>query len=156
MEMPTPGRPHQVLARMAGRWEGTEVMHPSPWAPEKFEATGVVVAEMKLGGFFLISDYEQKVGGHTTFQGHGVYGWEPRQERFTMHWFDTMGGDPGAPALGIFEEDRLQFVNQHPMGHGRYTYEFLGDGQYTFTLEMSADGESWTIMMEGTYTRTGS
>ena len=39
------------------------------------------------------------------------------------------------------------------MGHGRYSYAFEGENRYTFTIENSQDGRTWTKLMEGRYTR---
>lgn len=153
MEMQQPGVVHQQLARLAGTWRGAETMHPSPWAPEGFEAQSRWTARMALNGFYLLAEYAQIVGGQVTFEGHGVYGFDPRQERYTMHWFDSMGADPGAPALGTLDGDRLEFRNVTPMGHGRFTYTLEGPDRFRFLMEHSADGERFTTLMEGTYTR---
>ena len=72
-----------------------------------------------------------------------------------MHWFDSMGCDPGAPAVGTWEGNRLSFQSKHEMGHGRYTYEFVGKDSYTFKLEHSQDGKSWMPFMDATYKRAG-
>ncbi len=153
MEMPRPGAAHQRLLELAGTWIGDETMHPGPWSPAPMKAEGRVVAEMQLGGFFLVSRYEQRMGGHRTFEGHGVYGWDVHRQRYTMHWFDTMGNDPGAPALGIWNGASLVFENETPMGRGRYTYEMLGSGRYRFSMAMSPDGQTWAPMMDGIYVR---
>lgn len=70
-----------------------------------------------------------------------------------MHWFDSMGGDPGAPALGTWSGNKLCFQHQHHMGHSRYTYNFESKDTYTFKLEYSQDGQSWSAFLEGTYKR---
>jgi hypothetical protein len=155
MEMPRPSAVHQRLQELAGTWIGEETMHPSPWSPTAVHAKGRVVAEMQLGGFFLVSRYEQEVGGQRSFEGHGVYGWDLQRQRYTMHWFDSMGNDPGAPALGTWEGQHLVFENTTPMGHGRYAYELLGPGRYRFTMAMSGDGRSWTPVMDAIYVRQG-
>ena len=153
MEMPTPQAEHQKLAALAGTWSGEETMHPSPWAPAGSSAIGKITSRMDLGSFFLISDYTQEKDGQVTFRGHGVYGWDAHHERYTIHWFDSMGMDPGAPAPGTWEGDVLCFQHETAMGHARYTYTFVDADHYSFKLENSLDGESWTPMMDGQYTR---
>jgi hypothetical protein len=155
MEMPGPGSVHRRLQEFVGTWIGKETMHPSPWSPVPVTAEGRVVASLQLGGFFLVSRYEQRVGGQKTFEGQGIYGWDARRERYTMHWFDTMGNDPGAPALGTWEGQLLVFENETPMGKGRYRYEFLGAGRYRFEMAMSADGKTWAPILDGLYERQG-
>jgi len=152
MNIPTPGPEHAQLARLAGTWLGEETMHPSSWTPQARQATSKITCDMLLDGFFLVSDYEQYSGDTVTFRGHGVYGWDPHKERFTMHWFDSMGMDPGAPALGTLEGNRLEFRNESPMGMHRYVYEFQDDGTYTFHMGVSNDGgETWQAQMDGKY-----
>ena len=153
MEMPKPTKHHEKLAAMVGEWTGEETMHPSPWDPKGGTATSRTSTRLELDGFFLLTDYVQKRGGRVSYQGHGVVGWDARQERFTLYWFNSMGIDPGAPALGIWEGNVLRFQHQHDMGHSRYTYTFDSPDSYTFTLEHSPDGQEWMMFLQGTYKR---
>jgi Protein of unknown function (DUF1579) len=153
MQMPKPDANHEKLHAMVGTWDGKEKMYPSPADPEGGESAGVVRAEMGLDGFFLISNYEQKRGEAVVFKGHGVYGYDSVAKKYTMHWFDTIGSDFGAPAMGDWDGDTLTFVHKSHYGHGRYTYEFIADGDYTFKMESSQDGEKWATIMDGTFRR---
>lgn len=155
MEILKPTEEHRQLARLAGNWIGEEVMHPSPWDPKGGKAAGRMKARMDLGGFYLISDYEQERNGAVGFRGHGVIGWDPRGRCYTMHWFDSSGIEHGAPALGTWEDDKL--VLQHEMtqfGYSRYVYE-VGDGEYRLLLQNSRDGKQWATFLEGAYRRIG-
>lgn len=154
MEMPKLTEQHKRYRALVGEWKGEENMHPSPWDPKGGTATSLTKARLDLGDFFLIMDYEQTRDGQVTYRGHGVMGWDPRQKKYTMHWFDVMGGDPGPPAPGTWEGNRLCFQHQHHMGHSRYTYEFQDDRTYTFKLEQSRDGKSWSTFVDGTYKRS--
>ena len=147
-EMPIPGLQHRNLAKMVGEWVGEETMHPSAWSPEAKQSTGRISARM-LDGFFVISDYEQKSGDAVTFRGHGVYSWDPANEHYVMYWFDSMGG-AGGVATGTFEDNVLTFSNTSPMGHHRYRYTFK-DGENTFEMAMSQDGENWQQLMDATF-----
>ena len=152
MELPQKGPEHEELARLVGEWKGRERMLPSPWSPTEQERNSQISARM-LEGFFLISDYEQRdADGQVCFRGHGVYGWDPRGELYTMYWVDSMGG-PGGRAEGRLEGDVLTFENSSPMGHHRYRYTFEGSDAYTFEMAMSADGSNWHQLMEGHYER---
>jgi len=153
MQMPNPDDHHEKLHALVGNWDGQEKMFPSPWDSEGGESVGQLTAKMELHGFFLFSNYEQIRDGHVTFKGHGVYGYDAHAGKYTMHWFDTMGGDPGAPAMGDWEGDTLTFTNQHYFGYGRYTYQFINKGEYTFKMESSQDGENWNPLMESTFRR---
>ncbi|MCB9855848.1 MAG: DUF1579 family protein [Phycisphaerales bacterium] len=153
MEMPKPDANHARFHALVGEWEGQEKMYPSPWDPKGGESTSRLIAKMDLDGFFLVSHYEQIRGGAVTFQGHGVYGYDTHAKKHTMHWFDTMGGDPGAPAMGEWKDNTISFSHKHHYGQGRYTYTLIEDGVYTFKMEASQDGENWMPIMDATYRR---
>lgn len=151
MEMPKPTEAHAKLEVFAGEWKGDEILYPSPWAPEKRSAVGRFSARMGLDGMFLITDYQEERDGEVVFRGHGVYGFDPKSGKYTMHWFDSMGMSP-AETLGVWEGDTLTFENSHAHGKSRYVYE-VGDDQYTFKILSSQDGDEWSTLMEGSYRR---
>ena len=105
-----------------------------------------------LGGFFLTSEYEESVAGEPSYAGHGVYGYDEEAAKFTMHWFDSMGGSYVKPALGGWDGNSLSFENVTPQGHARYTHTLEGD-EYHFKIEVAEDGEAWTMFMAGSYQR---
>ena len=153
MGMPKPDEHHEKLKALVGEWTGEETLHPIPWQPDKVAVTSRVSSRLDLDGFFLFTDHEQTRDGRVSYRGHGIFGWDPRKQRYTMHWFDVMGVDPGPPAMGTWEGNKLCLQHQHHMGHSRYTYKFEGDGPYTFTLETSQDGQDWPLFLTGTYRR---
>lgn len=153
MEMPKPSEHHRKLAAFAGTWSGEETLHPMPWSPQPAKATSRSVNRLDLSDFFLLIDHEQTRDGHVTYRGHGIFGYDTRQQKYTMHWFDVMGSDPGPPALGTWEGDTLRFQHSHHMGHSRYTYRFENDRKYTMRIEMSQDGKNWMPFLDGTYRR---
>jgi hypothetical protein len=151
--MPRPTEVHERLHALAGDWEGDEIMFPSPFDPAGGKAKGCVRARMQLGGFYLIADYEQSIDGRPNFQGHGVYGWDPRGRCYTLHWFDSSGIEHGAPALGTWENDTL--VLQYELtqfGFSRQIYT-VAAGEYLLTLQNSRDGKEWSTFLEGRYRR---
>ena len=152
MEMPKPTPQHEKLATFAGSWEGEEVLHPSPWSPQRREAIGRFEGRMGVDGMFLVTDYEEERDGKIFFRGHGVYGWDAKRERYTMYWFDSMGFSPNE-TLGVWEGNTLRFSNRSEHGHSRYSYEVRDADSYRFTIENSRDGETWSLLMEGTYRR---
>lgn len=150
--MPKPTEAHRKLEALAGEWVGSETLYPSPWAPEKRTAIGRTSNRMAVDGMFLINDYTEERDGAVLFRGHGVYGWDATRGRYTMHWFDSMGMPPNE-TLGDWEGDTLTFRNQSSHGHGRYTYKLLGPDRYSFRMETSKDGNEWSTMMDGDFTR---
>ncbi len=153
MEMPKPQEEHRKLQALAGNWVGEETIYPSPWDPKGGTATARVQSRLDLDGFFLITDYVEERGGRASYRGHGVFGWDPEEKCYTMHWFDSTGGVAPAPARGRWEGNRLSFEQRTPMGHSRYTYDLDGEGRYALRIENSQDGKQWTPFMEARYTR---
>ena len=155
MTMPHVVEQHHKFRSLAGKWVGEETINPTPWDPKGGTAVGRVESRVGLGGFFLISEYAQERDGKVCYEGHGVYGWDAKEQCYTMHWFDSMsGGNCSAPAAkGTWEGNTLTFQNQSEMGYGRYSYLFEGDGRYTFRMDQSQDGKQWVNFMEGKYTR---
>jgi hypothetical protein len=152
MDMPRPTEHHEKLRALAGEWEGEESLHPSPWTPEKRAAIGRFHNRIELDGMFLVNDYEEERDGAICFRGHGVYGWDAERERYTMHWFDSIGLPP-TETLGVWTGDTLVFTNRGASGHARYTYRLLDADRFTFSIETSGDGEAWSRVMDGDYRR---
>ena len=153
MEMPKPIPQHRKLEAFAGTWTGQEKMLPSPWDPKGGNAQGAITSRMDLDGMYLVSDYTQQRDGKVTYRGHGVIGYDPKREAYTMYWFDSMSYDTGGAALGRWESDTLTFEMKNPMGYSRYIYKLQGDGKYEFRMEMSQDGRNFQPWLESTWTR---
>jgi hypothetical protein len=153
MQMPEPTPQHKKLESLAGEWTGEEILHPSPWSPETRRALGKFSMRMEVDGLFLVNDYEEQRDGRVVFRGHGVYGWDPKRERYTMFWFDSMGGSPNE-TLGVWDGDSLVFTNKGEQGHGRYVYTVKDANHLGFRIETSRDGNEWSCLMEGSFTRT--
>jgi hypothetical protein len=152
-EMPKPTEQHMKLTRLVGEWEGKEKLSPSPWGPGG-EATGRYTGRLDLEGFFVIQDYVEEKDGRIVFRGHGIFGWDAKDQKYTWYWVDSMGQVPAAPSRGEWNGDTLIFESSSAQGRGRYTYRFEGDDAYTFRLENSFDGgKTYNLLMEGSYRR---
>lgn len=152
--MPVPTPEHErLIAAMTGDWVAEETTAPSPWDPRGGTSTARTRSRAAVGGLFVITDYAQEKGGREVFFGHGVYGWDPRAQRYTMQWWDSMGFAGGEPVHGTWEGDTLTFARAGEGTMSRYVYQF-GPGTYRFTIAASRDGgASWSTMMEGRYRR---
>lgn len=154
-ERPRPGAGQEVLARYVGVWEGEEILTPTAYDPQGGTARGRFEYRMACGGFFLTCDYTQRRGGEAPFSGHGVYGWNPASDLYTMYWFDSMGGaGPDKPVMGRAEGDLIVYEARGGMGHARYVHGFEGETQI-FRLELSQDGLVWMCPLAGRYERVG-
>ena len=150
MEMPKPTEHHAKLGKLAGKWAADETLYPSPWDQKGGTAKGRMTARMDMGGFWLISDYEQERNGQVNFRGHGVYGYDPNRKQYSMYWTDNVAPST-EPIWGQWEGDTLPFQHQNQQmgGWNRYVYRFNADGTHTFIMQSSQDGKTWSPSMEG-------
>ena len=153
MEMPKPSPGHVLLEKLVGSWEGEETIHPSQWDPVGGVAIGRNRQQMSLGGFALITDYEQERDGAITFTGHGVYTYDPNEDRYSLHWFDCMGSPPEV-FVGKFEGDVLTLSHGGPGMHARMTSDLSTPETMKAMMEMSPDGEDWKVLFEAIYKQT--
>lgn len=152
MSMPTPSAGHRRLETLVGRWEGTETMYPSQWDPKGGRAVGRTTSRLALNGMALISDYEQERDGAITFSGHGVYTYDPKADRYSLTWFDSMGSPPEV-FVGGFTGDVLALSHGGPPMHVRLTWDLSRSGQMASRMEMSDDGVTWMTLFDGEYRR---
>jgi len=153
--MPKPSPGHSKLQMLVGRWQGEETMHPSQWDPKGGTAIGRMQSRLALGGFALVSDYEQERGGTITFAGHGVFTFDPKSDLYTLHWFDSMGSPPEV-FTGRFEGNVLTVAHGADGGpgmHARLTYDLTEPGYQKSSMEMSADGKEWKRFFDARYER---
>lgn len=152
MDMPKLTEHHRKLELLAGRWQGTETMHPSQWDPEGGKATGRNDIRVGLNGFAAITDYEQERDGVITFRGHGVTTWDPQNACYVLHWFDSMGSPPEV-FTGNFDGDVLTLGHGGPGMHARLVYDLAHEGILRSRMDMSPDGANWATLFESDYAR---
>lgn len=151
MERPKPTEQHRKLERFAGKWNGEEKIHGSPHTTEA-KATGTFEFRQVLDKLFTTMDYVESANGKTLMAGHGVIGWDAKQNHYTLHWFDTFGSPPGGPGTGQWDGDTLSF---HQEGSGNTVLQ-LADGGLVFKIGMDVDGKGMKPIIEGRYRRVGS
>ncbi len=152
MYMPKPAPGHLRLEKLAGSWVGEETMYPSQWDPKGGTATGRNDHKLILGGFCLQVDYEQERDGAITFRGHGIYTYDPKEDLYTLHWFDGIGSPPEL-FTGTFEGDVLTLGHGGPGMHACMTYDFSTPDTMKGKMEMSPDGNDWKLLFEALYER---
>jgi len=152
MDMPRPTEHHRRLETLAGRWQGSETMYPSQWDPEGGTATGRNEMRPGLDGFALISEYEQERDGVITFRGHGVMTYDPDEQAYVLHWFDSLGSPPEV-FRGNFDGDLLTLSHGGPGMHARLTYDLGTEETLRTRMELSADGAEWATFFEAAYER---
>ena len=150
--MPKLTADHKRLEKLAGIWKGTEKMHPSQWDPKGGTGEATTKSRVANGGFAVVGDYEQRMGGQVTFEGHAVYMWDVQAKEVVLHWFDSMG--IGVDVFrGKWNGDKLELASKNVMGQWRMTTDLSKPGAMTTRMEMSDDGETWKPMMDGCYRR---
>ncbi len=150
--MPQPTAEHQRLEKLIGRWGGPEQMNPSPWDPQGGSAEAKIENRAACGGFAVVQDYQQIRNGVVSFTGHGIFTWDAAQQRYVLHWWDSMGHPPNV-FVGDFAGDVLTMTYESPQGHHRVTCDLSPEDEYTFRMEVSGDGTAWETFMVGTYQR---
>jgi hypothetical protein len=152
MTMPKLTQGHRELERLVGTWHGEERLYPSPFAPQGGAAVGRVRNRVVLDGFALVQEYEQEREGTVNFRGHGVFRWDPGEQVYTLHWFDSMGMSP-SEFRGTLEGDVLTLTSTGAQGMVRAVWDLPGGERYTYRRQISPEGVNWFPLMEGTYDR---
>ena len=112
-----------------------------------------VVDSLRDHGAFIVgmpSIQSQQYASAITFTGHGVMTFDPKGERYTLHWFDCMGSPPEV-FVGDFDGDILTLAHGGPGMHARMTYDLSVSRQMRTKMEMSEDGATWNTLFEGRY-----
>jgi hypothetical protein len=89
MKAATPGEPHKMMARSAGKWTTTQKMWMAPGQPP-METTGTMDAEMILGGRYLHSVYKASMMGEP-FEGQAFEAYDNVKKEIINTWIDTAG-----------------------------------------------------------------
>jgi Protein of unknown function (DUF1579) len=153
MDLPRLRPVHRRLAALAGRWQGDEVLAPSPWAPGG-PARGRHEFRVATGGFTVVHDYAEHRDGRSALTGHGVLCVDPTTEEVLWHWFDSLGFPPAGPSRGGFDDaGRLVLTKATPRGTQRATFA-IADDVLTQVLEVRfPEAEDFAVLVEGRYAR---
>jgi hypothetical protein len=151
--MPKPGEAHARLRILAGHWQGRETLYPAPWDAAGGTATAVVDNRVVLDGFALVQEYQQSRASGPNFAGHAVLWWDSAAGQHVMTWFDAMSGTP-TEYRGGFDGEVLTLTSAVAQGgFSRCTFDCRTPARYQFMLEVSADGQAWTPVLDGVYRR---
>lgn len=141
------------LRFFAGDWVGEEDIAASKWGAGG-RASSLISARLDFDGRVLIQDYSAQRDGKAWFKAHAVIALDQSGPCLSLHWFDSMGFIPGAPASGEWDGKALRFVRSSPRGQARHTYIPSGPESYELILESSFDsGATWTPVMKGRYVK---
>ncbi|APZ95133.1 DUF1579 domain-containing protein [Fuerstiella marisgermanici] len=153
---PEPTEHHKILAREVGTWEGEMKMYTAGPDADPVKVPVVEKNVMMDTGLWLISEFEAG-----PFKGHGVFGYDPDQEKFVGSWVDNMSTSIGS-MKGTHDSktgETTYFSNAKDpttgkMGRTKNVGKMLDDDTRSFVMYMQgADGKSWVKWMEISYKR---
>jgi Protein of unknown function (DUF1579) len=85
---PKPTDAHKMLADSAGTWDAVVKMYfRGPKGPPT-ESNGVETSEMVSGGFYSLTKFKYKMRDQD-FEGHGLFGYDPRTSEYVGTWVDN-------------------------------------------------------------------
>jgi hypothetical protein len=91
-EAVAPDENHQVLQAFTGSWNHALKFYPAPAAPP-MEMTATSVAEMSMGGRYLVSELEGAFMG-APFEGRETMGYDKVKGKYFSLWHDNMSTGP--------------------------------------------------------------
>jgi Protein of unknown function (DUF1579) len=155
MEAPKPAPEVKNLDYFVGSWHSEGEMKPGPWGPGgKF--TGDSNCSWMPGGFFVVCN-EDGSGPMGKMHGMGVLGFDSTGKAYTYNGFNSMGENEHA--TGMRDGKTWTYNTESMMGgkmvKGRYTMVESSPTSYTFKMESSEDGKTWSGLMEGKVTKKG-
>ena len=152
---PKPAPEHKRLAYFAGNWDFRGEAKASPMGPAG-PITFRETCELFEGGFALVCRSEGKSPmGPTKSQSIMSYDLEKKAYTYTAAESNT----PVFTALGQTAGDTWTWTTESKVGgkvmKAKVTIKEAGPTSYDFRMEMAVDGGTFTSVIEGKSTRTG-
>ena len=146
---PPPAPELKKLDYFVGTWTMDGNIKPGPMGPGG-KSTGTAKEEWMQGNYFLVS--HSNFGG---VMGEGVetayMGYDPGKKAYTYNAFNSMGMHD--IATGQLEGDTWTWLFDQDMGgmimKGRFTMKMVSPTSYTYKFELSQDGSTWNVFMDG-------
>ena len=156
-ELGTPGKPHQLLAKMEGHWKTRTKHWMSPDQPA-MTTEGTCDQKMILEGRFLHQEFRGDMMG-APFTGIGVNGYDNHTKKYVSTWMDSMGtgiyyfeGTADAEQRTITQECDYDDPVKGPLTWRSIT-RFVNDDTHEFEMYSIDESGKEEKMMEITYTR---
>jgi hypothetical protein len=159
MPMPTPSpEMTKLIKSMAGTWTVTEKADPSPMMPKGGTGKGTATLTPGPGNLSLVEKYHSTgvMGG--SFNGMGVFWWDPKAGAYRGVWCDAMT-PTGCDANGTtkWDGDKLVGMMEGDMGGQkmvtRFTYSDWKPTSFVMTMESGPNANSLQKMMTITYSK---
>ena len=153
--MPKPGPEYQALAFFEGTWRFEGDVKESPLGPAGKVST-TETCEWVEGGFALVcrSEGTNPMGSTSAL---AISSYDAAQKAYT--YYGVEANMPPFMAIGHREGKVWNYTTESTMGDmtvmTRVTIAETSPTSYSFEMETSTDGTSWTRVVEGTSTKTG-
>jgi Protein of unknown function (DUF1579) len=153
MEAPKPGPEVKRLAYFVGTWNTDGDIKQNPMMPAG-KMTSADKAEWFPGGFQVVihSTGKSPMGPS---HGLGILAYDAENKSYTYYGIDNSGF--ATLSKGSVDGKNWVFTDESKMGgktyHGRYSMTEDSPTSYSFKYEMSEDGKSWSLIMEGKSTK---
>jgi len=149
-EMPKPGPEHKKLDMLAGSWTIEGDVKPNPMGPGG-KMSEDEKCEWMEGGFFLICHVDFKSASMGSGSGMSILGYSNEGRSYTYREFNSWG--EAMDSKGSLDGDTWTWTSDEKMGDtmvkGRFKMKMTSASSYDFTYETSADGNKWTVIVDG-------
>jgi hypothetical protein len=150
---PTVGPEVKRLGYFVGTWKEVGTAHLGAMQGPEGKVTSTTKYEWLAGGFFLVghSDTTTSLGSNKEMT---VMGWDEAKKNYTYHSFDDTG--EADEATGAVSSDTWTWTADNLGGapiKARMTIKEVSKTEYTFKMEISLDGNTWTTGIETTSTK---
>lgn len=153
MKYATPGKAHEGLKAMEGRWKATS----KAWfgSGEPMVSEGTAENRLVLGGRYLEQRYSGVLMGQP-FEGYGLTGYDNRKQSYTMLWVDNSSTEM-MTGNGVLKDGDLVMTSSAigPDGKAmaiRLVTRIVDANKHVFSMYGPVAGKE-QLMMEITYTR---
>lgn len=151
--MPKPGPEHKRLGYFLGTWSSEGETKASAFGPAG-KVSFTEHNEWFPGGFFLVTHSDEK-GPMGTGKGLAVMGYNAEERVYTYTAINSMG--MAISAKGTVQGSTWTWLSESKMGgksfKSRFIVKELSPTSESYKFETSADGRTWTTIMEGKSTK---
>ena len=150
---PTQGPELKRLGYFIGTWKEVGTAHLGSMQGPEGKVTSTTKYEWLPGDFFVVghSDTMTSMGANKEMS---VMGWDDAKKIYTYHSFDSDG--EADEATGALNGDTWTWTTDNMGGapiKARLMIKEVSKTEYTFKMEISQDGNTWTTAIESTSTK---
>lgn len=158
MSKPSPEM-QKIIKTFRGVWSTSEKHEPSPMMPSGGAGKGQARFLPGPGGLSLIENYTSQAGSGR-FVGHGITWWDPDKKAYLGVWCDNTSPN-GCEAGGTmkWQDNNLVGAMETSMTGQKVklveTYSNITPASFTYTMDMTFQGNVSKRMMTIDFTRVG-